>query len=252
MKNISLRGAKNVRDLGGIVTTDGRSIQPHRLLRSSHLNAVTDRDINRLLNAYQLTTVIDLRNTAEKLELPNAVISGVHYEELPVFDGNVPGMSHESKQNLDAIPDMRALYAYVMNSECLTNLAAIVRRIVTAEETDYAILYHCTEGKDRTGMVTALLLLLLGVSREDIMADYLYTNKVNHKKAVFYYWLVRLFKHNKQAAEMVHQVYMAKKAYLNEVFKAVDRIGWDSFRHNVLQLTDSQIRAFQNRILGDL
>lgn len=251
MQNIPLRGAKNVRDLGGLVTTDGRRIRPYRLLRSSHLNAVTDRDINRLLNEYRLATVIDLRNIAEKLELPNAVIGGVHFEEMPVFDGNVPGMSHESKQNLDAIPDMRELYAYVMNSDCLTNLAAIVRRIVTAEEAEHAILYHCTEGKDRTGIVTALLLMLLGVSREDIMADYLFTNKVNHKKAVFYYWLVRLFKHNKKAAEMVHQVYMAKASYLQEVFKAVDRIGLAAFQKEVLQLTDAQVETFKNRVLSD-
>ncbi len=251
MKNIHLHGAKNVRDLGGIATADGRHILPHKLLRSSHLNAVSDRDINRLLGEYRLATVIDLRNTAEKLEMPDAVIGGVHFEEMPVFDSSLPGMSHESKQNLDAIPDMRELYAYVMNSECLTNLATIVRRIVTAEPSEYAILYHCTEGKDRTGMVTALLLMVLGVSREEITADYLYTNKVNRKKAVYYYWLVRLFKRNRAAADKVHQVFMAKEAYLGEVFKAVDRIGWEAFKTDVLQLSDNQIEAFKNRVLSD-
>ena len=248
MKNIPLKGAKNVRDLGGMQAGQ-KQIRPHMLLRSSHLNALTDRDINRLLNRHHLSTVIDLRTETEKNEKPNAVISGVHYEELPVFDGSLPGISHESKQNLDGIPDMRELYAYVMDSPCLNNLAAIVRRIVTAGEHEHAILYHCTEGKDRTGMVTALLLMLLGVSREDIMADYLYTNRINHRKAVYYFTLVRLFKRNKTAAGKVYNVFMAKEAYLNEVFKAVDRIGWDAFKADVLQLSDDAVKAFQNRML---
>lgn len=249
MKNIPLKGAKNIRDLGGLTTADGRQVRPRMLLRASHLNAVSDRDINRLLQEYRLSTVIDLRNSTEKLEKPDAVIRGVHFEEMPVFDDSLPGMSHESKQDLDGIPDMRELYAYVMNSPCRDNLAAIVRRIVTADAEDYAILYHCTEGKDRTGMVTALLLMVLGVSREDIMADYLYTNHFNHKKAVYYYTLVKLFKSNKAAAGKVYNVFMAKEAYLNEVFKVIDSLGWDTFRTEVLQLSGEDTERFKNKLL---
>ena len=169
---------------------------------------------------------------------------------MPVFDDSLPGLSHESKQNLDAVPDMTKLYRHVMNSACMDNLAAIVRQIVRAREDEYAILYHCTEGKDRTGMVTALLLLLLGVSREDIVEDYLYTNKRNRKRAVGYYLLVRIFKRNKAAAKRVYGVFIADERYLNEVFKTFDRYGYDDFFTQVLRLTGDDIERFKKRILS--
>ena len=249
MKNLKLKGCKNARDLGGLCAGD-KTIKTGKLIRAGHLNAVTDRDINRLLNEHHLRTVIDLRIDQEKDELPDAIISGVKYLEMPVFDDSLPGLSHESKQNLDAVPDMTKLYRHVMNSACLDNLAAIVRQIVRAREDEYAILYHCTEGKDRTGMVTALLLLLLGVSREDIVADYLYTNKRNRKRAVGYYLLVRVFKRNKAAAKRVYGVFIADERYLNEVFRAFDRYGYDDFVTQVLRLTGDDIERFKKRILA--
>ena len=248
MKKLKLKGCKNARDLGGLRAGD-QTIKEGMLLRGGHLNAVTDRDIDRLLNEYHLKTVIDLRIDQEKDELPNAIISGVKYMEMPVFDDSLPGLSHESKQNLDAVPDMTALYRHVMNSGCLDNLAAIVRRIVLAKEEEHAILYHCTEGKDRTGMVTALLLLLLGVSREDILADYLYTNKRNRKRAIGYYLLVRIFKHNKKAAKRVYGVFIADERYINEVFKVFDRYGYDDFVTQVLHLSCDDIERFKRKML---
>ena len=244
---LKLKGTKNIRDLGGIAA-DGKHIKYGMLLRSGHLNAISDRDITKL-QQYGLRTVIDLRIDEEKLEKPNAVMAGVKYYEMPVFDDSLPGMSHESKQNLDGIPDMRELYAYVMNSGCIGNLAAIVQRIVRAGEEEHAVLYHCTEGKDRTGMVTALLLTVLGVSREDIVSDYLLTNRVNKKKAVYYYWLVRIFKHNRTAADKVYNVFLAKEEYLNEVFKAIDQVGEAAFIRDVLQLSAEDVAYFKNKVL---
>ena len=248
MENIKLNGAKNIRDLGGMPVAGG-VIKQGKILRASHLNAVSDSDLDTLILKYRLRTVIDLRNAAEKKEKPDRVLPDFNYLEMPVFDSSVPGLSHESKQDLNGIPDMRELYEYVMNSPCLDNLADVVRYIVKMDDDNFSVLYHCTEGKDRTGMVTALLLLVLGAGRKEILEDYLFTNTVNKKKAVKYFLLVRIFKHNKTAAKKVYRVFLAQEEYLNEVFKAVDKIGQENFIRNTLRLTEDEIEAFRRKVI---
>lgn len=245
MEEIKLKGAKNVRELCGIPIKGGK-IKSGFLIRSSHLNSLTESDISILKNKYNLKCVIDLRNGIEKSEKPDVNIDGIEYLEMPIFDSTLPGISHETKQDINNIPDMRELYEYVMNSACLDNIAAVVRKIAGHE--NGAVLYHCTEGKDRTGMVTAVLLSILGASKNDILDDYLYTNKVNLKKAKKYRFLVKYIKMNKEASKKVYNVFIAKEDYVNEVLKKLDEIGMESFKKDVLKLTDVEIEAFRKRI----
>ena len=249
MENIKFRGIKNTRDLGGMKVEGGR-VKEKMLIRSSYLAFASDEDIAKLVFDYNLKTVIDVRTSTEIQEKPNVRAAGVEFLEMPIFDSSIPGMTHEAKQNLDGIPDMTKLYAAVMRGESVYNLAEVIRRIVLADEGDYAILYHCTEGKDRTGMITAILLSLLGAKREDIIEDYLFTNKVNKKKAVKYYLLVKYLKFNKTAAEKVRGVFLAKEEYINEIFRAIDELwgGIDGFREQVLKLTKEDIENFRRRV----
>ncbi len=250
MENIRLSGAKNIRDLGGIMVNGG-VIKPHKLLRGSHLGSISDNDSGILAFEYELKTVIDLRTKTEKDEIPDIQMSGIEYLEMPIFDGSLPGLSHESKQDIDNIPDMRELYEYVMNSSCVDNLAAVVRKIV-CEDNGGSYLYHCTEGKDRTGMITALLLTVLGADRRDILEDYLFTNTINKKKAQKYYFLVKYFKRNKTAADRVYNVFLAKEEYINEVFKAIDKIGEQEFIKDVIKLSDNDIEQFRKRTVAEM
>ena len=250
MKNIKIKGGKNFRSLEGI-RCDGGYIKPACFIRAGHLSRLTDGDIKTLCNEYKLKTVIDLRNSVEKEEKPDRIIDGVNYLEMPVFDSSVPGLSHETKQDLDGIPDMTELYRYVVNSECLNNLAEVVRRIILLRNDELSVLYHCTEGKDRTGMVTALLLLTLGASKENILKDYLYTNKVNRKKAIGYFLLVRIFKHKIKAARLVYGVFIARREYINELFEVYDAIGRKNFLKNYLKLTEEDIADFKERVLWE-
>jgi protein-tyrosine phosphatase len=146
---------------------------------------------------------------------------------------------------------MTELYRYVVNSECLNNLAEVVRKIILLRNDELSVLYHCTEGKDRTGLVTALLLLTLGASKEDILKDYLYTNKVNRKKAIGYFLLVRIFKLKIKAARLVYGVFIARREYINELFEVYDAIGRKNFLKNYLKLTEEDIADFKERVLWE-
>ena len=250
MKNLKLSGKRNIRDLGGMPTKEG-VIKENMLLRASHLNGLKQKDIDVLVTDHHLKTVLDVRTSAEKDELPNTIVIGVDYQEMPVFDDSLPGMTHESKQDLDGVPDLKELYAQVMQGECMKNLAEIIRFIVEGDDEQYAVLYHCTEGKDRTGIITAVLLLLLGVDRQLIMEDYLFTNTVNRPKAVKYFLLVNIFKLNPKAAKSVYNVYLAKEEYLKAVFDAIDTTygGEAAFIRDVLQISDESLAAFRKRMI---
>lgn len=250
-KNIKLKGAKNLRDLGGI-PVEGGKIRKNMLFRSGHLNAITEADSNIIVNGCKIKTVIDLRNSAEKKEKPDTPIEGVKLLEIPVFDSSIPGLSHETKQNLDSVPDMTELYAAVANGKSFINLCAAAQTIILSPKERFAFLYHCTEGKDRTGMLTAILLTVLGVDRQIIIDEYLFTNTVNRKKALLYYILVRTVKHNKRAANLVYNVFIAREEYLNEIFKVIDKIGTDEFISDYLKITPEQLNAFKEKMIEPL
>ncbi|MCR5207789.1 MAG: tyrosine-protein phosphatase [Eubacterium sp.] len=249
IKNIRVKGVKNLRDLGGLPVEGGR-VKPKKLLRSGCLYKINKKGAGFLSEALNLHTVIDLRNSAEKAEKPDYEIEGVSYHELHVFDSTIPGLSHEEKKvDLNKVPLMTELYAAVMNGDSVMNLCNAVRFIVLSEEKEFSVLYHCTEGKDRTGMVTAVLLMLLGAEREVILEDYLYTNKQNLKKALGYFLLVRIFKNNLPAAKRVFGVFIAREEYINEVFKFIDKVGFDKFKSEYLKLTDGDIERFKANVV---
>lgn len=249
LKNIKLKGAKNVRDLGGIPVEDG-FIRRGALIRAGNLSKVKPKNAEKFKNEYRLKIVIDLRNSAERNEKPDVHIDGVTYYDMPVFDKSIPGLSHETKKDLDHVPSMTKLYAAVVNGSSLKNLCSTARSIVRLCDKDYSVLYHCTEGKDRTGMITALLLTVLGAERDVILEDYLFTNTVNRKKAVGYYILVRIFKWNKKAAHLVYNVFVAREEYINEVFKVIDKVGRERFIDEYLKLSPHDIEHFKNTVLN--
>lgn len=245
LKNIRIRRAKNVRDIGGI-PVEGGTVRHKMFIRSGNLSKIKPRYAKKLKEEYNLKIVVDLRNSAEKAEKPDKHIDGVTMYEMPIFDNSIPGISHESKNDLEHVPSMVELYAAVARGSSFNNLCVAVRKIIHLCDKDYSILYHCTEGKDRTGMVTALILTVLGADREVIFEDYLFTNKVNKKKAVGYYILINLVKWNRRAARLVYNVFLAREEYLNEVFKVIDEIGQEKFIDEYLKLSPHDIEHFRS------
>lgn len=141
-------------------TANTRSVLPGsmRLLRSDAVTAPTDRDIAFLL-ANGVTTVIDLRSDEERLRkpCPLAERSGFAYHPLPVTGGNA----------LPSCPDEVAP-SYIRMAD--GQMARILR---TIDEAPGGTLFFCTAGKDRTGVLSALLQHRAGLPREAIIADYL-------------------------------------------------------------------------------
>lgn len=159
-----LEGAYNFRDLGGIPTAHGRRVRPGRLFRSDTLQALTPQDIQVLLHDIGLRGVVDLRLATEVAEQgrgPLAQVAQVRYINAP--------MQMAATEGIPAHEVMNHLYLGCLAPE--VNLAGVVQHICAFA--DQPVVFHCAAGKDRTGVVAAIVLRLLGVSDTEILADYM-------------------------------------------------------------------------------
>lgn len=163
-----LTGAFNFRDLGGLRATGGRELRPGRLFRSDTLQALTAADVRYLVEELRLELIVDLRIGPEAVSEGRGPMAGtpVCYLNAPLRDLSVtPGLR----------PAEQTLRFYLDHVGSPMSPVATVIRLLCAQA-GRPVLVHCAAGKDRTGLVIALLLRLLGVRDDEIVADYLRTD----------------------------------------------------------------------------
>lgn len=163
-RHIALEGAVNFRDLGGYETTDGRRVRWRTLFRADGLSGLTqtDRGVIRQLG---IATVVDLRTSAE--------LEGGRFpvEEIPVDFHHVPLLDTvPDPDSFDLTPGMLAAQYETIAADAAPQIGRILG-LVASEET-HPVIIHCTAGKDRTGVLVAVLLGVLGVPDETIVEDY--------------------------------------------------------------------------------
>ncbi len=171
---IALEGAHNVRDLGGYRTTNGGLTRWRSILRGDALHGLSEADIDTLLDN-GLTTVIDLRNAHEISAEANPFLghAEVRYHNTPVFSALAPV---EMMANATVGFDMGDRYCQALD-DCQPAIAEVLKTIADAPEG--AVLFHCSAGKDRTGVISALLLANAGVDETTIVEDYALTATIS-------------------------------------------------------------------------
>ncbi|MWC30314.1 tyrosine-protein phosphatase [Paenibacillus sp. MMS18-CY102] len=178
---VELQGVVNFRDLGGYEAADGRHVKWGKLFRSGELAGLTDSD-KLQMKAIGLKTVIDYRSNAEVAQKPDPALSGVANVRIPAMKETEGSSNGADLNSLIASGDYSALGkpgellveankglieapdAYVMLMDALLDAKAA------------PIVQHCTAGKDRAGLGSALVLLTLGVPESTVMDDYLLSN----------------------------------------------------------------------------
>jgi protein-tyrosine phosphatase len=171
---VPLEGAVNFRDLGGYQTAEGRHVRWGRVYRAARLFQLTDADLSRI-DALGIKTVVDFRQSENATKFPDRLPEGVEYHSMPVFE-NEPMSPRRVMFNrhrlLDIFEDMYVSHIVERGAPIFGDLMRLL-----ADESHLPLVFHCTAGKDRTGVAAALILMALGVSREDIVNDYLLTNR---------------------------------------------------------------------------
>lgn len=185
--HIPFEGLHNTRDLGGLPAADGRRIKPALLLRSGALHKATEEDLARLLADYHLEGVVDFRTELERDKEPDPreLMEGVVFYDLPALSGETMGITHgaglaKDMKALEAVKAQPHEMVKKMYPEILLGDAGRVayRSLlnVLLESDGGAVLWHCTEGKDRAGLGAVVVERALGVPEPDVRADYLATN----------------------------------------------------------------------------
>ena len=176
---IPLEGAMNVRDIGGYGTVDGGSVRTGLVYRGDHLAELTEADIEALA-ALRLRSVVDLRRDVEVAERPSRLPATViHRHSHPIgsdastYDTWLERLAQGDIAR-DPVGHMIEDYRWMV-----TERADVFGRVVATIAGDdcLPVLYHCTAGKDRTGITTALILSVCGVDRGTILDDYELTNR---------------------------------------------------------------------------
>ncbi|GIS94722.1 MAG: protein-tyrosine-phosphatase [Dehalococcoidia bacterium] len=173
-RRIVLEGAVNFRDQGGYPTENGRFVRWRRLFRSDSLHDLTESDVQTITGTLGLTTIVDLRSINSVLEDGRGLLalSGIAYHNYPFLERRgiePPTSGSDPGERLTAIYQWILLNAGTLMAQAFNALA---------QDVNQPALFHCNAGKDRTGVLGATLLSVLGVSREDVVADFLMTNEV--------------------------------------------------------------------------
>ncbi|MCF0133397.1 MAG: tyrosine-protein phosphatase [Blautia sp.] len=227
---IGLQGLNNTRDLGAILTKDDRHILPQKLLRSGDLYHLSQLDRDILLDEYRVKTVIDLRCSKEKEERPDSILKGVEYYHVPLFEDEEFGrvesfasVDHQMKMlGQDPFENRMRFYEKLVSDPYSVQQLAKFYDILLHHEQG-AVLWHGSFGKDRTGVVTAILLSILGVQRKSIREDFMKTNRFLNEDMDY---MIRYKETNMivdaLTLERIRTLYKVQETYLNRVFRTVD------------------------------
>ncbi len=246
------RKVKNFRDLGGIKTKDGKRIRSGLLYRSGHLAKIKEKTAKKLRDKKGLRTVIDLRAPAELAHKRDVLPEGVDYLHLPpLTDEQNPAVTRQTGPSIlskimkvegGARAYLEDTYRTMVTDEpSLEAFRKFIRTLL--DEDDGAVLWHCTQGKDRTGVASAALLLALGVDRDEIMRDYMRTNRSCRFKNFWIFLGVVLVTLSIRPAYSLYLLLSSQDEYLSAAFEEIDRFwgGTEEFLCRGLELTQEDI-----------
>lgn len=166
---LPLERAYNVRELGGLPTMDGRQTLWRAFLRSDDISKLTDADITTLLD-YGVNTVIDLRSKSEVTNQPDRLGEENDVTNINLSFMQETDLSPQGIENMSKI-EMGDMYIEMLKRHEI--VGAIFTAIAQAQPG--CILFHCAAGKDRTGVLAMLLLMLAGVDKRDCINNYAQT-----------------------------------------------------------------------------
>jgi len=249
-RTLPVAGTRNLRDLGGYTTADGRTVKPGRLFRSAELVNLTPADQQYLRD--RVHVIADLRTTDERITSPTPAIDGVHNVHLPVFeqkghDNNITrAVEAAAKGELEDAPMLGINREFVTSEQASQAYRDLVEHVLEAPE-DKAVLWHCTAGKDRTGIGAVIFLAALGVDEDTIFEDYLETNEhlAEHVENI-----VNAIEDTTEA-DVIRSFWVARREYLEAAFDEM-RIQYgsvDGYLREALGIDDVKRAALREALL---
>lgn len=249
---ITFHKLHNTRDLGGMQTTDGRRIRAGRLFRSGQLYEA-DADDRRKLEE-MLDLVVDLRTETEQSEKPDPDLAGVEYRFIPALDLSAPGVTRDERSMQEILlrfladPEntrqyMCGIYTrFIETRSAAKTFGDFIRLLLT--EHDKGVLWHCTAGKDRAGFAAVIIEEILGVRREEIMAEYMASNGYLDREMQSLYGMVgqRVGNVDPGTEQALQYLFTAQEVYLSAAYAKAEELfgGMEGYITGNLGITEKE------------
>ena len=247
-RHVVLQGAANFRDLGGYETKDGHHVKWGELYRSADISKLTPDDL-AVIKDKKITYDVDLRGIQESAKAPDKLNPGTDYILCSAGSNNMGAMMGAFATIKGEKAGDSLLTSYYSTVDSLGLMYKPFFDKMLGLPAGQALVFHCTAGKDRTGIGAALLLYTLGVPYKTIVKDYEATN---------YY---RKTENGKTAAQMAKYMHVdeqvaksmmaAKKEYLDAAFAALTKKygSVDNFLRTQVGLNDQKIALLKAKFL---
>ncbi len=247
---LPMDGAFNTRELGGYKTTDGKSVKWGMLFRSDKLSDLSEND-QLYLQSLGIKRIVDFRSEGEKTEDPNIIPEGINYIETPI---NVDGAMRSKIEAVLKGETKKEIKSFLVdaNKEFVTNYTSVYEDFLRGLiHEDGPTLFHCTAGKDRAGFAAAITLIALGVSKEDVIEDYMKTNIFTKDKIDEMIDKIKLMSLYQADAEILRPLIGVERIYIETAFKtAEEKYGsLENFIREGLNISDEEIQILRNKFV---
>lgn len=246
-REVKLEGAVNFRDIGGYSTKDGRQVRYGKIYRSADISKLSEPDVS-IVRELGIQMVCDLRGQQEAALAPDKLPEGTGYLLLPAGSENIGGSASYMKymntpERADSL--MRSFYS---KTDHLTKKYKPMFDQLIVLKKDDALLFHCTAGKDRTGVGAALVLYALGVDEAIIYKDYEATNEYRKGSNQQFIKMLTAQGISEQAAK---SMMAADSTYLKSAMDAITKNygSVDLFLQNEMGLTADKKALLKSKFL---
>jgi len=247
---LPMDGAHNTRELGGYKTTDGKSVKWGMLYRSDKLSDISDTD-QAYLQDLGIKKIIDFRSKEEKEEDPDIIPIGIDYIEMPISVDGAMRSKIEAVLKGETNKDVKS-FLIDANKEFVSNYTDVyedfLRNLI---DDDGPALFHCTAGKDRAGFAAAITLIALGVSKEDVINDYMKTNQFTKERIEEIIGQIELMTLYQTDAEILRPLLGVDREYIETAFQtAEEKYGsLENFIRDGLNISDEDIQKLRNKFI---
>lgn len=246
-----------IHDLGGITTSNLHHLKHGLLFRSGNLSKIDDEGLRTLVDNYHIDNVIDLRTDDEVNQQPEEFISkAVNYLHMPLLT-NEENPAVNRLNRLDILSDliklpggvkthMKGLYRTLVSSPKAIKVYQQLFKMLLNNKDKKSFLFHCTQGKDRTGVLIFLLLKVLGVSTERAKKTYLSFNRRSFFKRVAIFLGMNIAVSPRKAVAL-NRCLTAKRVYINSAIEEIDVKfgGIENYIKNYLLVSDEDMQTLR-------
>ena len=254
---LNIENGYNFRELGGYQTADGRQVKWNKVLRSGELADLSESDLN-FLETYGVKYDVDLRSDAERAKASDKLPNNAELIKNPVFNSGHDKTERQyaeqymfdaSRGKANMIRSYQSMVTSPEAQAAFQNLFKVLLHF----DGDGVVLFHCAQGKDRTGLSAAFFLFALGIDIDTIKQDYLIS-----KEQMVPYIRLKVDQYSKygmtEALEQnLHDLYTVDESYFDAAMETInEKYGnINNFLHEFIGLTDADIDKLKSIYLTD-